>query len=138
MEIDIKIDMPKRVIEAVEEYCRLNNIELNEYIADCVTKQNGIDRYGDLNNLIHKTIEKEPEIINHYEVNVSVKEEKKVEEDKPKPKPKTVENRAITMRQNKQAVEKQNVSVEETKEIQKEEETIIKPVPTRKRTIKSK
>lgn len=129
MEIDIKIDIPKRVIDAVEEYCRLNNIELNEYIADCITKQNGIDRYGDLNNLIHKTIEKEPEIVNHYEVNGSVKEEKKVEEEKPKPK--TVENRAITIRQKKQAVEK-------PKEIQKEEETIIKPVPTRKRTIKTK
>lgn len=136
MEIDIKIDIPKRVIDAVEEYCRLNNIELNEYIADCITKQNGIDRYGDLNNLIHKTIEKEPEIVNHYEVNGSVKEEKKVEEEKPKPK--TVENRAITIRQKKQAVEKHNVSVEEPKEIQKEEETIIKPVPTRKRTIKTK
>lgn len=136
MEIEIKIDIPKRVIDAVKEYCSLNNLDMNEYIADCVVKQNGIDRYGDLNNLIHKSIEKEPEIINHYEVNVSVKEEKKVEEDKPKPK--TVENRAITMRQKKQAVEKQNVSVEEPKEIQKEEEIIIKPVPTRKRTIKTK
>lgn len=129
MEIEIKIDIPKRVIDAVKEYCSLNNLDMNEYIADCVVKQNGIDRYGDLNNLIHKSIEKEPEIINHYEVNVSVKEEKKVEEDKPKPK--TVENRAITMRQKKQAVEK-------PKEIQKEEEIIIKPVPTRKRTIKTK
>ena len=136
MKIEIKIDIPKRVIDAVKEYCSLNNLDMNEYIADCVVKQNGIDRYGDLNNLIHKSIEKEPEIINHYEVNVSVKEEKKVEEDKPKPK--TVENRAITMRQKKQAVEKQNVSVEEPKEIQKEEEIIIKPVPTRKRTIKTK
>lgn len=136
MEIEIKIDIPKRVIDAVKEYCSLNNLDMNEYIADCVVKQNGIDRYGDLNNLIHKSIEKEPEIISHYEVNVSVKEEKKVEEDKPKPK--TVENRAITMRQKKQAVEKQNVSVEEPKEIQKEEEIIIKPVPTRKRTIKTK
>ena len=136
MEIEIKIDIPKRVIDAVKEYCSLNNLDMNEYIADCVVKQNGIDRYGDLNNLIHKSIEKEPEIINHYEVNVSVKEEKKVEEDKPKPK--TVENRAITMRQKKQAVEKQNVSVEEPKERQKEEEIIIKPVPTRKRTIKTK
>lgn len=136
MEIEIKIDIPKRVIDAVKEYCSLNNLDMNEYIADCVVKQNGIDRYGDLNNLIHKSIEKEPEIINHYEVNVSVKEEKKVEEDKPKPK--TVENRTITMRQKKQAVEKQNVSVEEPKEIQKEEEIIIKPVPTRKRTIKTK
>ena len=58
MEIEIKIDIPKRVIDAVKEYCSLNNLDMNEYIADCVVKQNGIDRYGDLNNLIHKSIEK--------------------------------------------------------------------------------
>lgn len=49
MEIEIKIDIPKRSMDAIKQYCEINNLILEEYISNCIVTQNNIDRYGDLN-----------------------------------------------------------------------------------------
>ena len=36
-------------MDNVTQYCKERNIEITDYIVDCLDKQNSIDRYGDLN-----------------------------------------------------------------------------------------
>jgi hypothetical protein len=54
MKFNIEVDLPKRTIDSITQYCENNNLILSEYISDCITKQNNIDRYGDLNDIIKK------------------------------------------------------------------------------------
>ena len=61
MKLSIEIDLPKRTIDAIIQYCEINKLTLVEYISDCLAKQNNIDRYGDLNTLIIKNMAKADE-----------------------------------------------------------------------------
>ena len=127
MEIDIKIDIPKRTIDTIKQYCSINNLALEEYISNCIVTQNNIDRYGDLNHKYNKTVEVKSipkEEINHYVVNHKVETIKKDEK--------------VTKSENVEDIE---VKTQQNNEDNKAEETInneVKPKIKRHRTIKAK
>lgn len=123
MEIEIKIDMPKRSMDAIKQYCELNNLILEEYISNCIVTQNNIDRYGDLNkkygddNKVSEVKKKKEEKINDYTIEY---------------KPKVLEITETSLQEEK---EKVNIVLPQ----QKEEITAdTKPKVRKRRTIKSK
>lgn len=127
MEIEINIGIPKRAMDTIRQYCSINNLNLEEYLSDCIVTQNNIDRYGDLNHKYNKTVEIKSipkEEINHYVVN------HKVETIKTDEKVRKSEN-----------VENIDVKTQQHNEDNKAEETInneVKPKIKRHRTIKAK
>ena len=114
MEIEIKIDIPKRSMDAIKQYCEMNNLILEEYISNCIVTQNNIDRYGDLNKKygnddeVSKVKEKKKEKSNNYTIEY---------------KPKVLETNENSMQE---------------KEEKKEVTADIKRKTVRRRTIKSK
>lgn len=47
----------------LQDYCNYNDLDLTDYINDCIVKQFNIDRYGDLNEIIeNKNKKEEPKI----------------------------------------------------------------------------
>ena len=126
MEIEIKIDIPKRSMDAIKQYCEMNNLILEEYISNCIVIQNNIDRYGDLNKKygnddeVSKVKEKKKEKSNNYTIEY---------------KPKVLETNENSM----QEKEEKKEEIDITQLQQKKEVTAdIKRKTVRRRTIKSK
>ena len=126
MEIEIKIDIPKRSMDAIKQYCEMNNLILKEYISNCIVTQNNIDRYGDLNkkygddNKVSEVEKKKEEKINDYTIEY---------------KPKVLETNENSM----QKKEEKKEEIDITQLQQKKEVTAdIKRKTVRRRTIKSK
>lgn len=96
MELEIKIDIQKRFMDAIRDYCSANQIDVSEYIANCLIKEINIIRYGDLNEKIYgkeKTDIKQEEDVNIYDVKIENNKENisdnivtidKVKEEAPK------------------------------------------------------
>lgn len=121
MKLSIEIDLPKRTIDAIIQYCEINKLTLVEYISDCVAKQNNIDRYGDLNTLIIKNKET-------VDGNMAKADEKKT----------VVMNDAITVPTSDTVprMEKENVIRQEA--ITNTDSDAAKPKNKTRRTLKSK
>ena len=126
MEIEIKIDIPKRSMDAIKQYCEMNNLILEEYISNCIVTQNNIDRYGDLNkkygddNKVSEVEKKKEEKINDYTIEY---------------KPKVLETNENSM----QKKEEKKEEIDITQLQQKKEVTAdIKRKTVRRRTIKRK
>lgn len=125
MEIEIKIDIPKRSMDAIKQYCEMNNLILEEYISYCIVTQNNIDRYGDLNkkygndNKVSEVKEKKEEKINDYTIEY---------------KPEVFETDEIHVQEKKE----KKMEVEINLIRQEEITTDAKPKVRRRRTIKSK
>ena len=123
MEIEIKIDIPKRSMDAIKQYCEMNNLILEEYISNCIVTQNNIDRYGDLNkkygddNKVSEVKKKKEEKINDYTIEY---------------KPKVLEINETSIQEEKKEVD--TVSLQQKEEVT----TDAKPKVRRRRTIKSK
>ena len=123
MEIEIKIDISKRSMDAIKQYCEMNNLILEEYISNCIVTQNNIDRYGDLNkkygndNKVSEIKEKKEEKVNDYTI---------------KYKPEVRETNETSIQEEK---EKVNIVLPQQKE---EITTDTKPKVRKRRTIKSK
>lgn len=123
MEIEIKIDISKRSMDAIKQYCEMNNLILEEYISNCIVTQNNIDRYGDLNkkygndNKVSEITEKKEEKVNDYTIKYT---------------PEVRETNETSIQEEK---EKVNIDLLQ----QKEEITAdTKPKVRKRRTIKSK
>lgn len=125
MEIEIKIVIPKRSMDAIKQYCEMNNLILEEYISYCIVTQNNIDRYGDLNkkygndNKVSEVKEKNEEKINDYTIEY---------------KPEVFETNEIPVQEKKE----KKMEVEINLIRQEEITTDAKPKVRRRRTIKSK
>ncbi len=65
MEVKIKLD--KRLYKRISEYCTVNSFVLEEYLSEIIEKQFNIDCYGDINDILHKTEDKQ---INSYNVSL--------------------------------------------------------------------
>lgn len=125
MEIEIKIDIPKRAMDAIRQYCSINNLNLEEYLSYCIVTQNNIDRYGDLNDRYKE------------EPNVSTQDEIPKEE---------INNYVVNYKaefpetdKNEKQTEKTSIIKQEDKEIKAEEAVEeVKPKTRRRRTIKAK
>lgn len=123
MEIEIKIDIPRRSMDAIKQYCEMNNLILEEYISNCIVIQNNIDRYGDLNKKygnddeVSKVKEKKKEKSNNYTIEY---------------KPKVLETNETYIQEEKKEVD--TVSLQQKEEVT----TDAKPKVRRRRTIKSK
>lgn len=123
MEIEIKIEIPKRSMDAIKQYCEMNNLILEEYISNCIVTQNNIDRYGDLNkkygdvNKVSEIEKKKEEKINDY----------------------TIEYKSKVLEINETSIQEEKKEVD-TVSLQQKEEVITdaKPKVRRRRTIKSK
>ena len=125
MEIQIKIDIPKRSMDAIKQYCEMNNLILEEYISNCIVTQNNIDRYGDLNKKYEKTVEVKSipkKEINHYVVNHKIET---IKTDEKVTKSEKVENIEVKTQQHNE-----DTKAEETIN------TVVKPKIKRHRTIK--
>lgn len=38
----------------ISDFCEYNCLDFNDYLEDCIVKQFNIDRYGDLNDILHQ------------------------------------------------------------------------------------
>lgn len=127
MEVNIKISIPKRYMDAVKQYCLINNLTLEAYISNCIVTQNNIDRYGDLNHnseieILDKKNTSKKEI-NNYVVNHKIEHFEKPDE--------------VINHTNLESLEVEDKQQkEENKSAQATTE--IKPQIKRRRTIKSK
>lgn len=63
----MEIILDDRIYYNIQEYCDFNQIDVNEYITDCIIKQFNIDRFGDLNEIIKK--QKNNEIVKEDNIN---------------------------------------------------------------------
>lgn len=52
--MEIKIDIPNKTLNEIEEMCIFNNISVEDYIFQCVMDNFNTMKYGDLNEKIHK------------------------------------------------------------------------------------
>ena len=48
----MEININDRLYFNIQEYCKYNEIDDNEYINDCIVKQFNIDKFGDLNEIL--------------------------------------------------------------------------------------
>lgn len=88
--MNFTIDIPKRLYDDIDMWCKANNIDINKYIADNLRKAIAIDKYGDLNEKVKKKTESKKkkekksetpkEVENNIVVNVQPEEVKTVEE----------------------------------------------------------
>ena len=56
------VKIEDRLSYNIQDYCKLNEIDENEYIIDCIVKQFNIDKFGDLNEIIGDKNNKKEEI----------------------------------------------------------------------------
>ena len=49
--MNFKID--EKLYNKIQDYCKYNNLNEEDYINDCIVRQFNIDRYGDLNVLLN-------------------------------------------------------------------------------------
>lgn len=52
----MNIEINNRLSENLTQFCKCNNIELNWYISNCLSKQLALDKYGDLNEKISNSV----------------------------------------------------------------------------------
>lgn len=86
MKLNIELDIPKRIADAVKEHCMEASVTLEEYVYDCISNDINIRKYGDLNDLLCNK-----EDVNVYDIKTIV-ERKKTDDGKvsSEPKRKTV------------------------------------------------
>lgn len=56
--MEIKIE--DRLYINIQDYCKHNEIDENEYIIDCIVKQFNVDKFGDLNDILNGKKEEIP------------------------------------------------------------------------------
>lgn len=81
----------------IREFCKMNDLQLGEYIGTCIEKQFNLDRYGDLNKKFFPEpakVEEKPkprEPVHIEVVKIEENPKEKIIEDKPIQKEITVE-----------------------------------------------
>lgn len=78
MKLNIELDIPKRTMDAVNEYCGTSSITLEEYICDCISNDINVRRYGDLNDILRVN-----ENVNKYDIRLNPKKKPITDDDKP-------------------------------------------------------
>ena len=62
----MEININDRLYFNIQEYCKYNEIDDNEYINDCIVKQFNIDKFGDLNEILGNKEEKKEKETNKF------------------------------------------------------------------------
>lgn len=56
-----EIEIQDKLFRDIDLFCKINNLELNDYLVNKIREQFFIDKYGDLNTLKNNNVEKEVE-----------------------------------------------------------------------------
>lgn len=59
-----EIEIQDKLFRDINLFCKINNLELNDYLVNKIREQFFIDKYGDLNTLKNNNVEKEVEKTN--------------------------------------------------------------------------
>lgn len=115
----ISIELDDRQYRDIELYCNMNNIKINDYLADIITEKHMLNKYGDLNEIMP----------------VAIEEDKTKIKKRGRPKKDTEPQSEIGTVVEEKKEEKENKTVEITEN--REVETVVKPTVKRKRTLKT-
>ena len=61
--MDVEIRIPKRLYDDIVQYCKVENTEPEKYCVSALRKQLSLDKYGDLNDKLKKTNDKDEEMV---------------------------------------------------------------------------
>lgn len=53
----IELELDDRQYGDIERYCQANNLNIQEYVAEIISNGHSINKFGDLNDTITKTVE---------------------------------------------------------------------------------
>lgn len=56
-----ELEIQDKLFRDIDLFCKINNLELNDYLINKIREQFFIDKYGDLNTLKNNNVEKEAE-----------------------------------------------------------------------------
>ena len=59
-----ELEIQDKLFRDIDLFCKINNLELNDYLINKIREQFFIDKYGDLNTLKNNNVEKEVEKTN--------------------------------------------------------------------------
>lgn len=115
----ISIELDDRQYRDIESYCDMNNIKVNDYLADIITEKHMINKYGDLNDIM----------------TVAIEEDKTKIKKRGRPKKDTEPQSEIeaVVEEKKEETENKMVEITGNREV----ETVVKPTVKRKRTLKT-
>lgn len=122
----INIEINDRQYSDIEQYCKVNGLNVEEYIVGIINEKHAINKFGDLNDILPKTIE---------ESTIEVKKRGRPKKTKVDEKLQVNDNTKIVEDRKNEVIETKPI-VEETKK-NKEEVTVVKPTVKRKRTLKT-
>lgn len=128
MEFNITLNVIDRVYNDIKEYCRINSLDLSEYLSELIESQHMINKYGDLNEIIPKAIEE-----SKVEVKKRGQQKKKDGEATETTAFENTEYETVigeTDKYQKELLEKLN-------DVKEEEKTTVKTTAKRKRTLKT-
>jgi len=64
--MEIKLEIPDRLYNSISEFCKSNNIVIEEYMAGCISDHHYTNIYGDLNEKLVVQDKEEKEAVNNF------------------------------------------------------------------------
>lgn len=133
----LEIELNDRQFNDIDGYCKVNNLDIQNYIVDIITEKHSINKFGDLNELIPKVIEEEKVEVKKRGRPKKVKETT-VEEPIKQPTSDELADKteSIVAEKGSKLTTVFTIPTEE-KENAIDEKPIVKPTVKRKRTLKA-